>query len=132
MDIKEVLRFADDLILAKTGKHLDNLQQAVLLASRQGKRYSQLAKEFHCTERHVGNIASKLWKILSEILEENVSKFTFHSAIERYQISHYSNFLNYNFLEQGNINFCTETPHLPKNRQNFIISNFMKGIFLKD
>ncbi len=118
MDIKEVLRFADDLILAKTGKHLDNLQQAVLLASRQGKRYSQLAKEFHCTERHVGNIASKLWKILSEILEENVSKFTFHSAIERYQISHYSNFLNYNFLEQGNINFCTETPHLPKNRQN--------------
>ncbi|MEG4799511.1 ATP-binding protein [Microcoleus sp. ARI1-B5] len=118
MDIREVLKIADDLVLAKTGKHLDNLQQAVVLASWQGKRYSQLAKEFHCTERHVGNMASKLWKIMSEILEENVNKSTFKSAMERYQVSHNSNFLNYNFLEQGNINFCTETLHPPTTPQN--------------
>ncbi|MEG4628140.1 NB-ARC domain-containing protein [Microcoleus sp. AR_TQ3_B6] len=118
MDVKEIWRFADDLVLAKTGKHLDNLQQAVLLASWQGKRYSQVAKEFHCTERHVGNIASKLWKIMSEILEENVNKSTFKSAMERYQVSNNSNFLNYNFLEQGNINFCTETLHPPKAPQH--------------
>ncbi len=111
MDVKESLRFADDLVFAKSGKHLDNLQQAVLLASWEGNRYSQLAKEFHCTERHVGNMASKLWKVMSEILEENVNKSTFKPAMERYQISHNSNFLNYNFLEQGNINFCTETLH---------------------
>ncbi|WP_445245847.1 NB-ARC domain-containing protein [Microcoleus sp. OTE_8_concoct_300] len=118
MDVKEIWRFADDLVLAKTGKHLDNLQQAVLLASWQGKRYSQVAKEFHCTERHVGNIASKLWKIMSEILEENVNKSTFKSAMERYQVSHNSNFLNYNFLEQGNINFCTEASQPPKTPQH--------------
>ncbi|MEZ2248632.1 ATPase [Microcoleus sp.] len=118
MDIKEVLRFADDLVLAKTGKHLDRLQEAVLHAGWQGKRYSQVAKEFHCTERHVGNIASKLWKIMSEILEENVNKSTFKSAMERYQVSHNSNFLNSNFLEQGNINFCTQISHPPKAPQN--------------
>ena len=116
MDVKEILRFADDLVLAKTGKHLDNLQQAVLLASWQGKRYSQVAKEFHCTERHVGNIASKLWKIMSEILEENVNKSTFKPAMERYQISH-SNFGNFNFVEKSNIHVCAEVLHPPKSPQ---------------
>ncbi len=117
MDIKEVLRFADDLVLAKTGKHLDRLQEAVLLASWQSQRYSQLAKEFHCTERHVGNMASKLWQTLSKILDKNVTKSNFRSTMERYQVSHNSNFLNSNFLEQGNINFCTEISHPPNAQQ---------------
>ncbi len=117
MDIKEVLRFADDLVLAKTGKHLDRLQESVLHASWQGKRYSQLAKEFHCTERHVGNIASKLWKIMSEILEENVNKSTFKSAIERYQISN-SSFGNFNLVEKSSINVCAESLHPPKTPQH--------------
>jgi hypothetical protein len=117
MDIKEVLRFADDLVLAKTGKHLDNLQQAVLLAGWQGKRYSQLAKEFHCTERHVGNMASKLWQTLSEILDENINKSNFRSTMERYEISHSSNFLNLNFVEKGSINVCTEVSQPPKTSQ---------------
>ena len=117
MDVKEILRFADGLVLAKTGKHLDNLQQAVLLASWQGKRYSQIAKEFHCTERHVGNMASKLWKIMSQILEENVNKSTCQSAMERYQISN-SSFGNFNFVEKSSINVCAESLHPPKTPQH--------------
>ncbi|WP_373534147.1 NB-ARC domain-containing protein [Microcoleus sp.] len=116
MDIREVLKFADDLVLAKTGKHLDNLQQAVLLASWQGKRYSQLAKEFHCTERHVGNIASKLWQTLSEILDENINKSNFRSTMERYHDCNFSNFKD--VVNFGNINVCTETPHPPKTPQH--------------
>ncbi|WRH67920.1 MAG: NB-ARC domain-containing protein [Planktothrix sp. GU0601_MAG3] len=116
MDVKEILKFADDLVLAKTGKHLDNLQQAVLLASYQGKRYSEIAKEYHCTEHHVANVASKLWQLIKKKLGEKVSKSTFHSAIERYQISQSSNFV---IQTKGNINnFCTETPHRPKPPQN--------------
>ncbi|CAC5344103.1 hypothetical protein PLAN_40518 [Planktothrix rubescens CCAP 1459/22] len=45
----------------------------------------------------MGNIASKLWKIMSEILEENVNKSTFKSAIERYQISKVSNSGHFNY-----------------------------------
>ncbi|MBD2584808.1 ATPase, partial [Planktothricoides sp. FACHB-1261] len=74
MDINEALRVADELVLAKTGKHLDNLQQEILRGSWQGKKYSQIAKEFKCGDRHVGNVASKLWQMISEILEENVTK----------------------------------------------------------
>ncbi|MEG3845305.1 ATPase, partial [Microcoleus sp. herbarium14] len=118
MDVQELLKLADGLVFAKTGKRLDDLQQAVVRGTWQGKRYSEISKEVHCTERHVRNIASKLWQTLSEILDEDVMKSNLRSTMERYQVSHNSNFLNYNFLEQGNINFCTETPHPPKSPQN--------------
>ncbi|MFB8796280.1 MAG: ATPase [Microcoleus sp.] len=118
MDVQELLRLANGLVFAKTGKRLDDLQQAVVRGTWQGKRYSEISKEVHCTERHVRNIASKLWQTLSEILDEDVMKSNLRSTMERYQVSHNSNFLNYNFLEQGNINFCTETPHPPTTPQN--------------
>ncbi|PSB33429.1 ATPase [filamentous cyanobacterium Phorm 46] len=117
MDAQELLRLVDGLAFAKTGKRLDDLQQAVVRGTWQGKRYSEISKEVHCTERHVRNVASKLWQTLSEILDEDVMKSNLRSTMERYQVSHNSNFLNYNFLEQGNINFCTETPHPPKTPQ---------------
>ena len=118
MDVQELLRLADGLVFAKTGKRLDDLQQAVVRGTWQGKRYSEISKEVHCTERHVRNIASKLWQTLSEILDEDVMKSNLRSTMERYQVSHNSNFLNYNFLEQGNINFCTEASQPPKTPQH--------------
>jgi len=36
MDAQEVLRFADDLIFAKMGEHLDDLQKAILLGVWEG------------------------------------------------------------------------------------------------
>ena len=108
MDIEEVLKFADELVLAKTGKHLDNLQRAILIASWEGKRYSHIAKEFYCTERHIANVASKLWQLLSKRLDENVTKSNFRPAMERYyncKVSNFNDVVNF-----GNINsFCTET-----------------------
>lgn len=111
MNTEEILRFAENLVFAKTGKRWDDLQRTVVRGAWQGKTYPQIAKESHRTPRHIRNVASKLWQLLSEILEENVKKSNFKSTMERYQISHNSNFLNYNFLEQGNINFCTDTLH---------------------
>ncbi|MEG3863683.1 NB-ARC domain-containing protein, partial [Microcoleus sp. herbarium12] len=119
MDVQELLKFADGLVFTKTGKHLDDLQQAVVRGTWQGKRYSEISKEVHCTERHVRNVASKLWQILSEILDEDVMKSNLRSTIERYEISQSSNFVNFNLVQnKGNINVCTETSHPPKTPQN--------------
>ncbi|NJM63172.1 MAG: ATPase [Oscillatoriales cyanobacterium RU_3_3] len=111
MDVKEVLKFTDNLVFAKTGKHLDDLQETVLRGVWQGRTYTQIAEESDYSEGYIREIASKLWQILSNKLGEKVNKLNFISTMERYQISHNSNFLNYNFLEKGNINFCTETLH---------------------
>lgn len=119
MDVQELLRFADGLVFTKTGKHLDDLQEAVVRGTWQGKRYSKISKEVHCTERHVRNVASKLWQILSKILEEDINKSNFSSTMERYKISQISNFGDFNFVQnKGNINVCTETLQHPKTLQN--------------
>ena len=119
MDVQELLRLADGLVFAKTGKRLDDLQQAVVRGTWQGKRYSEISKEVHCTERHVRNIASKLWQTLSEILDEDVMKSNLRSTMERYEFSKVSNFGDFNFVQnKGNINVCTETSHPPKTPQH--------------
>ena len=118
MDVQELLRFADGLVFTKTGKHLDDLQQAVVRGTWQGKRYSEISKEVHCTERHLRNVASKLWQILSEILDEDVMKSNLRSTIERYEISKFSNSGYFNLVQKGNINVCTATSHPPKTPQH--------------
>jgi hypothetical protein len=117
MDVQELLMFADGLVFAKTGKRLDDLQRTVVRGAWQGKTYPQIAKESHRTPRHTRNVASKLWQLLSEILQENVKKSNFHSAMERYHDCNVSNFKD--VVNFGNINnFCTETLHPLKAKQN--------------
>jgi DNA-binding NarL/FixJ family response regulator len=87
MDIKEVLKLADDLVFAHTGKHLDDLQQAVLRGVWQGQKYAKIAEESHCTEGYVRNVASGLWQILSGGLGENVNRANLRSTLERWQFS---------------------------------------------
>ena len=118
MDVQELLRLADGLVFTKTGKRLDDLQQAVVRGTWQGKRYSEISKEVHCTERHVRNIASKLWQTLSEILDEDVMKSNLRSTMERYEISKFSNSGYFNLVQKGNINVCTETSHPAKTPQH--------------
>jgi NB-ARC domain len=86
MDVQEVLRFADDMIFAKTGEHLDDLQKAILLGVWEGQKYSQIAEASYCSEGHIRNIASKLWKRLSNVLDEEVTQSNLRSALERKQV----------------------------------------------
>ncbi|MEB3341107.1 ATP-binding protein [Okeania sp.] len=111
MTLNEVLRFVDDIVFDKTGKHLDSLQKAILRATWQGEKYSKVAKEYRCTKFHVGNVASNLWKLISQELNEKIRKSNFLAAMERYQISNFSSILNFgrqsNYVK-GNINLCTD------------------------
>ena len=118
MDVKEVLRFAEDLVFAKTGEHLDDLQEAILRGAWKGQRYSKIAEESHCTEGHVRNVASELWQLLSDVLGENVNKLNFRSALERSQFAYFSNY-GKNSLQIGNVNVCDNSlqpPEIPKAR----------------
>lgn len=113
MAFNEVLRFVDDLVFNKTGKHLDNLQKAILRATWDSEKYSKIAQEYHCTKRHVGNVASKLWQLISEETEEKIQKSNFRAAMERYQIYNFSSIFNFegkNYLK-GHINLCADNTH---------------------
>ncbi len=118
MNVQEVLRFADDMVFAKTGEHLEDLQKAILLGVWKGQKYSKIAEESHCTEGHVRNVASELWQLLSDVLGENVNKLNFRSALERSQFAYFSNY-GKNSLQIGNVNVCDnslQAPEIPKTR----------------
>ena len=111
MNLNEVLQMADEMVFAKTGQHLDNLQEAILRGTIQGEKYTKIAEEIHCNESYVRDVGSKLWPILSEELGEDVNKTNFRSAIERLQVSLFSNVVDY--VGVGSVNICGEARHPP-------------------
>ncbi|NER04040.1 MAG: NACHT domain-containing protein [Okeania sp. SIO3C4] len=126
MDIQEILNLADHLIFNKTGKHLDDLQQVILRGTFQGKKYSEIAQEFQCTNGHVRDVASELWKTFSETFGEQVNKSNLRTAFDRWQFSIVSS--PNDFVEINNINFCPETSPSSEtiNPENFPQPNINK------
>jgi hypothetical protein len=112
MNLKEVLQMADEMVFAKTGQHLDNLQEAILRGTMQGEKYTKIAEEIHCNESYVRDVGSKLWQILSEELGEDISKSNLRSAMERLQVSLFSNVVQ-DYVGVGSINICGEGRHPP-------------------
>jgi hypothetical protein len=53
MDVYEVLEWVDELVLTKTGSHLNSLQQAVLSGVWNSQKYREIADDYHCTEANV-------------------------------------------------------------------------------
>lgn len=121
MDVKEVLRFAEDLVLSKTGEHLDDLQEAILRGAWKGQRYSKIAEESHCTEGHVRNVASELWQVLSDVLGEELNKSNFKTTLERCRFSIISSKFAKDCTQINNVNVCGDTlqpPEIPKDRSS--------------
>ncbi|MEG4320414.1 MULTISPECIES: ATP-binding protein [unclassified Microcoleus] len=118
MNIKEMLNLADRIVFDKTGKHLDDLQAAVLRGTLQRETYKQIAKDFDCSESSVKQVGSQLWQILSEELGEDVSKTNFRSAIERLQVSIVSH-LEQHHNKIGSFNICGETLHSPDTQNSY-------------
>jgi len=107
MNLKEVLKMADEMVFAKTGEHLDNLQEAILRGTLLGETYTQIAKEKHCDESYVRDIGSKLWQIISQELGQKVKKSNFRAAMERLQIN-FSHFAQ-DYAQIGSVTICGDT-----------------------
>ncbi|MBD0301333.1 MAG: AAA-like domain-containing protein, partial [Tolypothrix sp. T3-bin4] len=81
MDVEEALEFVDQLVYVKTGKHLNDLEREVFSGSWQGHTYEKMYPiNPEYVEKDVGY---KLWKKLSNVLGEKVTKKSLRGAIER-------------------------------------------------
>lgn len=134
-----MIKLADNIVFAKTGKHLDDLQEAVLCETLKGQKYRKIAEDLHCSPGYIRDVGSKLWKILSDEFGETVKKSNVRSIMDRYQFSEISNFGNFNFVQKGNINVCTEPinyqkipQHPPSSTVNSQKSDFKQQIDLRD
>ncbi len=82
MDVEAALAVADTLIFAKTGKHLSTLQTDIFRGAWSGQKYEQIAETCYCSDTYVKMVGSEIWDLLSQGLEERVSKKTFRAALE--------------------------------------------------
>lgn len=107
MDVQEVFKYIDELIMEKTGKQLDTLQLAILKGVLNGKKYKDIAEEYNCTPGHAKDEAYELWRILSKTLGEDVNRANMRATIERIIIKNPRNFKSPN--SSFNINFCSNS-----------------------
>ncbi|CAC5344605.1 hypothetical protein PA905_14330 [Planktothrix agardhii CCAP 1459/11A] len=134
-----MIKLTDNIVFAKTGKHLDNLQEAVLCETLKGQKYRKIAEDLHCSPSYIRDVGSKLWKILSDEFGETVKKSNVKVTLDRNTVSNVSNYGN--FVQQfGNVNqFCPDNKCLPETKKHPSSStvdpqnsNFKQQIDLRD
>ncbi|HAT13476.1 MAG TPA: ATPase, partial [Microcoleaceae bacterium UBA11344] len=110
-----MVKLADDLVFAKTGKHLNDLQEKILHGTWEDEDYKEIAKDVNLSEARVREVGMELWQSLSQELGEKVSKSNFRASMERLQISIFSK----NFAPQQDcvqiscVNYCGEARNPP-------------------
>ena len=87
MDAEAALAWVDTLVLAKTGARLTALQRSILHQVWRGRKYLEIAEVYGYTEGHVKDVGYQLWKLLSKVLGEKITKINCRSALERYLCS---------------------------------------------
>ena len=113
MDTQEVFSLIDNLVFDHTGKHLDTLQLGILKNVFDGQKYAKIAEKYNCSEGHARDKAYELWRILSEVLGEELNKSTVRSAIERLIVSNSINNLGNKSVKIDQVTFC----HNPSNNR---------------
>ena len=119
MELQEVLRFADEKVFSKTGKHLDDLQEAILKETLQGRKYAtKIAQDRDCSEGYVRVAASELWKILSDVFDEDVTKVNVRAILERAKFYNSPSAILSNHVTFNNVKVCQERARSPTEPQN--------------
>jgi hypothetical protein len=108
MDTAHILQFVDEVVCAKTGKHLNDLKRKIIEGILKQQKYSDIADTYGCTAGHAKDIGYKLLQMLSDVFDEPVDKRNLKSVLER-QLN-----LNINFGDRNTTNFWDS------NRINYI------------
>ena len=89
MNWDEVVKRIDAEIFHKTNRHLKEVEGIVLQGAWQGKTYEQMEADCQYSLSYLKQAAGpRLWKLLSQVLEESISKTNFRVVLERqWQIS---------------------------------------------
>ena len=105
MNVSQLLQFVDRLVVERTGKHLDDVQRAVVEGTWERQTYDDIAQKCHVTKNHVGDVGAELWQLLSEILGEDIKKTNFRSSLERVYIESSDNSNNIYHINGSNNHF---------------------------
>jgi WD40 repeat protein len=85
MTSEPLLAIADEVLFQRFGKHLSDVETAILVGAIADQTYEQIADRSGYSVSYVKrDVGPKLWRFLSEALGETISKTNFRAALERY------------------------------------------------
>ncbi|MEG3903885.1 hypothetical protein QUB19_25365 [Microcoleus sp. B4-C5] len=120
MNVKEALAFADEVVFAKTGKHLDDMQVGVIEGVLKRQKYGDIAQALNCTEGYAKDVGYELWELFSDAFGEEVNKLNLRSAlIRKSRISNVTgSVISGNHVARGHVigalNVCTSQEESPE------------------
>ena len=80
MGSDRAIEFTDALLYEHTGQHLSDLQYCIL--QHPSKTYRAIATLAGYSEGHVKDVAAQLWRALSEVLGERITKGNYRSRLK--------------------------------------------------
>jgi len=84
MEFEQALAIADAAVFEFTGRHLNDVETAILKGSWHRQTYEQIADASSYSISYLTrDVGPKLWKLLAQALGEPVSKTSFQTALER-------------------------------------------------
>ncbi|OUL23298.1 NB-ARC domain-containing protein [Nostoc sp. RF31YmG] len=83
MDAEAALAWLDTIIPAQTGERLSDLQKVILQQVWLDRKYLDIAHSYGCTEGHAKDAGSQLWRLLSKVLREKITKSNCRATLER-------------------------------------------------
>ena len=85
---QEAIALVDTLLCsANLGQKLNDVQSVVFTETWAGRSYTEIAKQLGYQHDYIKQVGSHLWRILSQIFGEPVSKRTIQAVLRRYQQS---------------------------------------------
>jgi len=89
MDADQALVQIETLVVVQTGERLSELQQVILQQVWLGQKYFDIADTYGCTEGHAKDVGADLWKLLSQVTGEKITKKNLRWVVTDYvQSSH--------------------------------------------
>lgn len=116
MDVKELSKWTDEQVFAKTGQHLDSLHKSILESVLQRQNFHKIAGNNGYSYDHVKREGAKLWKLLSDVFSEEIEQKNVRSILENqagstiYSFGNSSLIISNHNIKKNHVNICREKP----------------------
>jgi len=127
MDIREVLQFVEEVVYAKTGNHLNDLQRDIIEGTLKRQKYMDIAENYGCSFGHAKDVGYELLQMLSDVFDEPVDKYNLKSVLERQGNLNISDCTIGNSNIIGYINVCSDRPAATPEKSQPGTPDFQQG-----
>jgi hypothetical protein len=87
MDGQQAVKLIDRLLEQDQQRKLNDLESIVMLHIWEGMTYQKIADQLSYELDYIKQVACRMWKVLSKLLGESISKINIKSVLERHQES---------------------------------------------